>query len=346
MSSQALAVAPTPSVPKEVFLLELAFAPLVAQALHVVAKLGVADALKEKPLSIKELAAVTNTNEGALYRVMRSLESFGIFEEIDPKVFALNSSAEPLRSDAPNSIRSGIVFMGEEWHWRVWGELLYSVQTGKPAWSKVHGKDCFDYFPEQPEHYEIFNRAMTEMSVSSAPSVVDAYDFSGIETIADIAGGHGFLLSQVLKANPHMKGILFDTPSVIGGGSQLLTREGVASRVEKVSGNFFVAVPGGADAYLMKHIIHDWDDGRSKLILQNINRVSKRNGKVLLVEIVVPEGSDQDLSKLMDLEMLVSPGGIERTGREYRQLLGHAGFRLTRIIPTNSAYSIIEAVKD
>jgi ubiquinone/menaquinone biosynthesis C-methylase UbiE len=345
MSSLAVSVA-AGTAPPELRLIELAFAPLVTQALHVVAELGVADLLKEEPVSIRQLAATTGTNEGALYRVMRSLASVGVFEETEPRTFALNEAAEPLRTDAPNSIRNGIVFMGAEWHWRVWGDLGYSVKTGKPAWGKVHGAECLEYFADRPEHYEIFNRAMTEMSVSSAPAVVEAYDFSKIDTLADIAGGHGFLLSQILRANPRLKGILFDVPSVIEGAARLLTREGVVSRVEKVSGDFFRSIPGGADAYLMKHIIHDWDDARAKLILHNISRVIRRGGRVLLVEIVVPEGNDQHLSKLMDLEMLTSPGGVERTAREYRLLLGQSGFRLTQIIPTKSAYSIIEAIKD
>lgn len=345
MSSQAVATSQVHQRSSEASLLQIGFAPLVSQALYVVAKLNVADLLAQKPLSVNAIARATRTNEDAIYRVLRLLVSKGIFEETGPKVFALNNTAELLRSDSPNSMRSGIIFFGEEWHWRVWGNMLYSVQTGKPAWGKVHGAEVFDYFAERPAEYEIFNGAMTDMSASFAPAVVTAYDFSGIETLADIAGGHGFLLAQILKANPRMKGILFDVPSVIEGAGALLEREGVALRVQKEAGNFFEAISARADAYLMKHIIHDWDDARSTWILRNINAVSKPNGKVLLVETVVPSGHDEHLSKLMDLEMLVSPGGVERTEDEYRQLLAEAGFQLTRIIPTASPYSVIEAVK-
>lgn len=334
-----------PPLPPEAHLLQLAFAPMVAQALYVAAKLGVADLLAEKPLPVSELAARTNTHEGALYRILRSLAGAGVFAETDPKVFSLTPSAEPLRSGVPNSMRDSAIFMGEKWHLQVWNDMLYSVQTGKPAWGHVHGAEVFDYFASHSEEAEIFNRAMTAGSVGTAPAVVESYDFSDCKTLVDIAGGHGYLLAQVLKAFPGVQGILFDVASVIDGADALLEKEGVATRVERVCGDFFAAVPAGADAYMMKHIIHDWDDERSLKILSRIHAASAEHGKVLIIEVVVPEGNDPHPSKLLDLEMLVSPGGLERTAEEYRQLLAAAGFRLTRIIPTPSPYSIIEAVK-
>lgn len=331
--------------PPEAILLQLGFGALMSQALYVAARLGVADLLADKPLHTSQLAAATNTKERPLYRVLRSLASLGVFSEVDPKVFALTPAASLLRSDVPNSMRNGIIFMGEEWHWRVWGHMMNSLQTGKPAWGAVHGVEVFEYFAANPEHYEIFNRAMTDMSVSTAPSVVEAYDFSAVETLADIAGGHGFLLSQVLKANPEMKGVLFDLPPVIAGAGALLEREGVSGRVETVTGSFFESVPAGADIYMMKHIIHDWNDEDSVRILRNINAVLKPEGKVLIVETIVPEGSEPHYSKLLDLEMLVSPGGMERTAEEYRELLAAAGLKLNRIIPTKTPFSIIEALR-
>jgi predicted transcriptional regulator len=332
-------------LPPEVFLTQMAFGALMSQALYVIAKVGVADLVANGPKSVSELAAATETNESALYRVLRSLASVGVFRETDPKMFALTPLAEPLRSDVPNSIRNGVIFMGEEWHWRVWGDMLYSVRTGKPAWGRIHGGEVFDYFAANPEQSEIFNRAMTDMSMATAPAVVDAYNFSGIKTLVDIAGGHGYLLSQVLKANPTMKGILFDMQQVVAGADALLEREGVLDRVEKVAGDFFASVPAGADAYIMKHIIHDWDDERAGKILRNIRRVMPPNATVLIVETVVPEGNEPHYSKLLDLEMLASPGGVERTAREYGELLAASGLRLTRIIQTESPFSIVEAVR-
>jgi hypothetical protein len=342
---EAVAAAPEASAaPPDAFIMQLAFGAMVSQALYVAARLGVADLLAEKPLHVKELAAATRTHERSLYRVLRSLSSVGVFREVEPKVFSLTPVSELLRTDAPNSMRNGVIFMGEEWHWQVWGSMMHSVETGQPAWGKVHGAEVFEYFAAHPEQAEIFNRAMTDMSVNTAPAVIEAYDFSGFRTLADIAGGHGFLLSQVLKANPQLKGILFDMPQVIEGASALLEKEGVAARVERKAGSFFEAVPAGADAYMMKHIIHDWDDERCIRILRNINEVMNPEGKVLLIEMVVPEGNEPHFSKIIDLEMLVSPGGVERTAEEYRELLAAAGLRLTRIVPTKSPFSIIEAV--
>jgi ubiquinone/menaquinone biosynthesis C-methylase UbiE len=332
-------------LPPDALLMQIGFGPLMAQALYVAAKLGIPDLIAEKPLHVSELSRATDTHERSLYRVMRSLSSIGIFKETDPKVFALTPHSELLRSDHPNSLRNGMIFLGEEWHFRVWGDTLYSVKTGKPAWGKTHGEEVFDYFERNREAGEIFNRAMTDISRSTAPAVVEAYDFSGIETLADIAGGHGLLLATIIKANPQMKGILFDVPSVIEGAHQMLKQEGVSDRIQTTSGDFFKAVPE-ADCYIMKHIIHDWDDEKSLKILQNINRAMKGKGRVLLVEVVVPIGNEPHYSKLMDLEMLTSPGGIERTEEEYRELFAGAGFRLTRIVPTKSPYSVIEAVKE
>jgi len=343
-TAAAIATAEQP-LPPEAFLTQLVFSALLTQALYVAAKIGLADMLAAGPRPIGELAAATETHENALYRVLRSLAGVGVFQETEPRVFALTPLAEPLRSDAPNSIRNGAIFMGEEWHWRVWGDMLYSVRTGKPAWGHVHGAEVFDYFAGHTEQAEIFNRAMTDMSQVTAPAVVAGYDFSGIRTLADIAGGHGYLLSQVLKSNPDMKGILFDVPPVIAGAEALLEREGVAGRVEKVTGDFFASVPAGADAYIMKHIIHDWDDARATKILQNIREAMPSDGKVLIVETVVPEGNEPHYSKLLDLEMLSSPGGVERTAGEYRELLAAAGLRLTRILATTTPFSIVEAVK-
>jgi hypothetical protein len=345
-AAAAITAPTTQPIQPEVFLTQLAFGALMSQALYAAAKIGVADLLAEKPQPVSALAAATEVNERALYRVLRSLASVGVFEETDPKVFALTPYAQLLRSDVPGSLRNGVIFAGEEWHWRVWGNLTYSLKTGQPAWSQVHGAEVFDYFGANPEQAEIFNRAMTDGSVMIAPLVVEAYDFSGINQLVDIAGGHGYLLAQILKPNPNVKGILFDVPPVIAGASALLEGEGVSERVEKVSGDFFASVPKGADAYMMKHIIHDWDDERALKILQNINAAMAQDGKVLIVEVVVPEGNEPHYSKLLDLEMLASPGGVERTATEYRELLAAAGLRLARIIQTTSPYSIIEAVKD
>lgn len=336
---------PTQAPPPAVFLTQLAFGMKMTQALYVAAKLGIADLLSEGPRHASQLAAATETSERSLYRVLRSLAAVGVFRETDPGVFELTPFAEGLRSDVPNSFRSGAIFMGEEWVWNVMGQMLYSVKTGKSAWARVHGSDVFDYLADNPEHLEIFNRAMTDMTVSAAPGIIEAYDFSSSKTIVDIAGGHGYLLSQILKATPGLRGVLFDVEPVIAGAGTILKQEKVADRVELVAGNFFQPVPTGADAYIMKHIIHDWDDELSNKILRNIARAMSSHAKLLIVEMVVPEGNEPHFSKLMDLGMLVLPGGVERTRAEFHTLLADAGLRLDRIIPTQNPLSIIEAVK-
>jgi hypothetical protein len=331
--------------PPEAIMTQMFFGAMLTQALYVAAKLSVADKLAAGPRAVSELAAETGTHERSLYRLLRSLAGHGVFRETEPKVFALTPLAELLRADAPGSMRNGVLFMGEEWHYRVWSNMLYSVQTGRPAWGHTHGgAEVFDYFAANPAQAEIFNGAMTDMSAAVAPVVVEAYDFSGTGTLADIAGGHGYLLAQILKANPELKGILFDVPPVVEGAAALLEREGVSGRVERVAGDFFAAVPR-ADVYVMKHIIHDWDDERAALILKNINQAMGPDARVLIVETVVPEGNEPHYSKLLDLEMLTSPGGVERTESEYAALLAEAGLKLTRVIPTRSPFSIVEAVR-
>jgi hypothetical protein len=344
MNEQTNAAALSPEMPPEAFLTNIAFGALMTQALYVAAKVGVADHLKDGAKTVGELAAATETSEDALYRILRSLASHGIFNETAPKTFSNTPYSEPLRSDVAGSFRNGAIFMGESWHWDVWGNMLYSAKTGRPAWGHTHGVEVFDYFPAHPEYAEIFNGAMTDMSVATAPAVVEAYDFSGIETLADIAGGHGYLLSQILRANPELKGILFDMPHVVAGADYLLEWQQTTDRIEKVPGDFFREVPA-SDGYIMKHIIHDWDDERCLLILNAIHAAMRDGGKLLIVESVVPESNEPHYSKLLDLEMLVSPGGKERTPSEYRELLAQAGFRLTQIVPTRSPFSIIEAVK-
>jgi hypothetical protein len=272
------------------------------------------------------------------------LASAGIFKETDPDAFGLTPLAETLLSDAPGSLRATAIFMGEGWHLRPWGDIMYSVQTGRPAFENIFGQPIFAYLGEHADEARVFNNAMTSFSASVVEAIVAAYDFKGIERVVDIAGGHGRLISAILKANPRMKGILFDVPSVIKDAPALLTAEGVADRCETATGDFFKAVPGG-DAYIMKHIIHDWNDECAHRILRNCHRVMRTGDRVLLVEMIVPEGNEPGPGKFIDLEMLLFTGGCERTRAEYATLFNRAGFELTSITPTASPYSIIEAVR-
>jgi ubiquinone/menaquinone biosynthesis C-methylase UbiE len=329
----------------EAVLTQMLMAPLVTQALRVVAELGVADLLANGARSVGELAAETGTHAPSLYRFMRALAGCGVFAETEGRVFELTPMAELLRTGVEGSMRDLAIFLGADWHWQVWGDAPYSARTGRAAWEHVHGREVFPYFAENEGAARVFDNAMTSLSKMVSKAVVEAYDFSSVRKLADIAGGHGSLLASILRANPHLRGLLFDTPQVIAGAQAHVEAEGVGHAVELASGDFFESVPAGADAYLMKHIIHDWDDARALSILRNCHRAMPEDGKLLLVEMVVPTGNEPHLAKIQDLEMMLSPGGLERTRDEYRELFAAAGFELTRIIPTASPMSVIEGVK-
>ncbi len=329
--------------PPDTILMRMLIGGTIQQCISVVARLGIADLLAKKPQTATALATATKTNEDALYRVLRMLASIGIFSENSRKEFAHTELSTLLRTDAPNSLHGYAVMMSEYWHWQNWGQLMYSVRTGKTAQEKVHGMGSFEYFKQNPEAAEIFNRAMTSLSKSDVSPIVNAYDFSSAKKIVDIAGGQGFLLAGVLKANPKAEGILFDLPYTIEQARPVLEKEGVAGRVELLSGDFFESIPAGADYYMMKHIIHDWDDERCVKILENIRNSMAKNGKLLILEMVIPDGNEPSPSKFLDLQMLVTTGGRERTKEEFQKLLESAGFKLSRIVSTLSPMNVIEA---
>ncbi|MBA2526109.1 MAG: methyltransferase [Pyrinomonadaceae bacterium] len=338
-----VANAAPPQMPPDAILMQMVFGALMQQCICVVAKLGIADLLAEKPHTVAELAAETKTHEPSLNRVLRTLAGAGIFAENADRKFELTPLAALLRSEAPNSMRDFAIMMGEDWNWRNLGELMHCVKTGGSAQEKVYGMGSFEYFTQNAEAGEIFNRAMTSFSLAAVPAIVEAYDFSSIGKLVDVGGGHGLLLAGILKANPQVQGILSDMPYVIEGAGELLEKEGVSSRVELASGDIFQSVPAGGDAYMMKHIIHDWDDEHCTKLLRNIGSAMNESGKVLIVEMVVPEGNEPSPSKILDIQMLVSERGKERTEDEYRKLLEASDFKLTRIVPTKSPLSVIES---
>lgn len=331
--------------PPSAQLLRMIFSFMTSQAISVAAKLGVADLLEGEAKSADELAQATGVQARPLYRILRALASVGIFAEDDARRFRLTPLAEPLRSDAPDSLRALSIFFGADWHWRVWSELSYSAQTGQPAFERIYGKPYFDYLAENPAPARIFDNAMTSFSASVGAAVIDAYDFTGIKKLVDVGGGHGLLLASILEKYPRMTGVVFDAPTVIEGAKDLIKARGVEGRCQTVGGDFFTSVPPGGDAYIMKHIIHDWEDERALTILKNCHRAMTEDGKLLVVEMVIPEGNAPSLGKFLDLEMLLFLHSYERTEAEYRALFERAGFRLTRIVPTGMPHSVIEAVR-
>lgn len=331
--------------PAPMAMMELLTSRMVSQPLYVAAQLGIADLLKDGPKTADELATATGTHAPSLYRLLRTLASISIFAEGEDGRFELTPLANCLQTGAEGSVGAVATMFAQEWHSRPWEHLLESVKTGKTAFELVYGKKAFEYLAENPEAGKIFDSAMTDLTSMQNPAITAAYDFSGIGKLADIAGGHGGLIAAILNANPKIEGFLFDQPQVIAGALPLLESQGVAGRCKLIAGDFFESVPAGCDAYILKSIIHDWDDEQALVILKNCRKATLgKNSKLLLVEIVILPGNEPSFGKLTDLEMLVMAGGRERTEAEYRTLLRAAGFNLTNIVPTEAPQSVIEAV--
>ena len=338
MTTQSTSVQATPEAIQHAF--QLMAGHIVASAVNISARLGLSDRLAKGPRTADDLARETGANPDALYRLMRTLAGVGMFEETSERTFALTPVGAAL-CDGP--VRSMALWIAGEFNFHVYANAMHSVMTGESAVPKTTGNEVFAHFAKNPELSKVFNDAMTGFSNVVIPAIVESYDFGGIRTLVDIAGGHGAVLTAILKKHPGTKGILFDVDHVIAGAKPKIEAQGLAGRVSTASGDFFKAVPPGGDAYVMKHIIHDWDDEKAALILTNIRKVLPKDGRVILIEAVIPPGNEPGLGKILDLEMLVMPGGRERTEQEFRALFDRAGFDLTRIVPTPSPLSVVEA---
>ena len=316
----------------------------VSQALYVAAKLGIADLLAKGPQGVKELAETTETDAPTLYRVLRGLASLGVFAEDDAGSFGLTPLAECLRSDAPGSQRANAIMRCGPSFWSSWGDLLTTVKTGETAFPRVHGMDRWDYLARHPEESTIFDAAMTSLTARFSAAIAGEYDFSRFGVLADVGGGAGRLLATILAANPSMRGILFDQPQVVAGAPAQLTQAGVADRCDIVGGSFFESVPSGADAYLLKSIIADWDDEQAIAILRICRAAMSNRGKLLLVEFVLKPGNEPDPGKMVDLNMMVMNGGRVRTADDFGRLFTAAGFLLSDVIPISGPFSVIEGI--
>jgi len=327
-------------------LMQIAEGYLPSACLHVAVKLKIADLLADGPRPVEDLASATGSNADALYRVLRALVSIGIFSEPQARTLALSPAAELLRTNAPGSVRDMLLWMSNPFLMHVTSDLPHSVGTGKPAIEHLYGKPAFECFASMPEFARAFNEGMTAISAALAPAVLEAYDFSGVGTLMDVAGGQGYFLCEVLQRHPQMKGILLDVPSVVEGAKCLLCDMRMEERCQPVAGNFFEHIPSGADAYFMQHILHDWSDENALKILANVRQAltGRAGGRLIVVDMVLPEDSRPHPSKMLDLLMLMFPGGRERTEREWRDLLARGGFTVTRIAPTRAPDSVIEAV--
>jgi SAM-dependent methyltransferase len=332
-------------VPPPVAMMGLITGYWISQAVGVVATLGVADRLANGPRTYDEIAREVGAAPEALYRVMRLLASIGVFAQAPSGSFELTALGQTLRSDTPGSVRNFAITETAPGHWLPWGRLEESIRTGQSMARAALGMDLFEWYAQNPGEARFFNAAMGNLSALAAGELVRVFDFSVVRKVMDVGGAHGVLLASILRANPAINGILFDLPHVIATAEESVKGQGLSGRCELRSGDFFEAVPEGADLHLLKQIIHDWDDERATQLLRNCHRSLAPGGTLLLVEMVVPPDNQPSPAQAMDLNMLVVLGGRERTEEEYRRLLSGVGFRLARVIPTHSPFHVIEATR-
>jgi hypothetical protein len=320
----------------------------MAQMVCVAAELRIADVLADGPMHVDGLAQATKSHAPSLHRLLRALASLDLCTERDDGSFALSPKGWPLLSGAPNSLRSWLLWFGR-YHWPAWGKLLHSVKTGESARKLLTSNDGFVGLLERdPEAAALFNETMGQLTRLVAGEMVRAYDFTGMRRIVDVGGGHGVLLAIILQAHPALKGVLFDLPHAIAGARTQMEKAGFLSRCEFVAGSFFESIPADSDAYLLKNVVHDWNDERSAVILQNCRCAIPPNGKLLLIERIMPARlqatSAHRAMAYADLAMLVGPGGRQRTKVEFRKLLDTSGFALTKVISIALDFRILEAV--
>lgn len=315
----------------------------LSQMISVAAKLRIADRLTDGPKSVSELAREVCCHDDLLYRLLRALASVEIFAEEDGPRFRLTPMAQLLRSDVPGSLRGIAEASGEAWTWLPWGSLLHTVTTGETAFEHVFGKNTWDWFYDNPSAGALFDRSMDEITASEARAMVQAYDFGDARSIVDIAGGRGVLLAEILRRHLSVRGILFNLPHVVEAAKSFLDGE-VKTRIEFASGNFFQAVPAGGDLYILKNILHDWDDNAAQAILANCRRALTRDAKLLIMEHIVESANAGSAGKIGDISMMVRTGGRNRAEKEFVDLLRKGEFRVSRIIRIASGPATIEAL--
>jgi hypothetical protein len=319
----------------------------IARAIHAAAKLRLADQLADGPKTLEQLAAATDSHAPSLYRLLRALVGAEVFSEESPGAFALSPLGQTLRSDVHGSLRTTFHTCAGDDHYDAWGAIEHSVRTGQTAFEHVFKMPVWKFYEQNEENGRNFNQFMTDLTAVVDEAILKAYDFGGFEHLVDVGGGHGGLLRAVLQENPGLRGTVFDQPAVIEGTRQAIAAANLSERCDAVGGDFFESVPAGGDAYLMKFILHDWDDQRSIRILSNarqgIAASAGSKGRLLILDTVVPPGNGPHFSKLMDLNMLVMTGGRERTEAEFADLLRAGGWWLKRVVQTESVVGIVEA---
>lgn len=314
----------------------------ITQAIHVAATLGLADHLKDGPRSSDELASLVKAHPATLYRLLRALAAVGIFHEDEERRFSLTPMGDCLRSDSPTPVGGWAALVGRPYVWQAWGHLLHSVKTGENAFSSLHGESVWQYRAGLADESAIFDQAMTALSRGGAEALVQAYDFGQFRHIADIGGGRGQAIAGILTAHPTMRGTLFDQPHVVDKARAVLSRAGVIDRCDIVAGSFFEAVPADADAYMMRAVLHDWEDDEVVSILKVCRKAMKATSTLLVLEQIVAPPNEGLIGKFSDLNMLVLPRGRERTCKEFASLFAAAGLTLVSTAAAGPRFNVIE----
>jgi O-methyltransferase domain/Dimerisation domain len=315
-----------------------------SRAVYAAARLNLADYIADHQSSCDELAHRTGTHPASLHRLLRALASCGLLTENRPGHFALTPIGAALKTGAPGAARATILTIAGDWQWKAWDAFLYSLQTGEPAMRKVFGSNLFDYLTANPQASADFNEAMIGIHGSDGAAMVAAYDFSPFNTLVDLGGGSGTLLTTILQSNTHSRGILFDLPETLPQARRLVEARGLTDRCDVIAGDFFKEVPPNHDVYILAHVLHDWTDAQALPLLRNCRKAIPSHGRLLIVEFVLPQGDTPHPAKLMDLLMLTVTGGVERTAEEFAALLAQANFTIANFIPTSNQQHVVEAL--
>jgi len=335
---------PPQGPPPHAQLIQMATAYWISRVVYAAAKLELADRLSDGPKSAAELAPATGMHAPSLHRLMRTLAGLGVLADAGSGRFALTPLGAALKKGAPGSAHATVLTLGGHLMWRGYEQVMYSLETGLPGFDKAFGVPVFDYLAAHPDEASLFSETMVGFHGDEPPAVAAAYDFSRFGTVVDVGGATGNMLAAILARHSGPRGVLFDLPHVVRDAPELLRARGLAGRVSIEAGSFFEGVPDGGDAYVLSHIIHDWSESQCLTILGHCRKAMGPGGRLLLVEMVLPDGDAFHPGKLLDMTMLVMPGGQERTASEYGELLRKAGFRLERVVPTASAASVVDAV--
>ncbi len=331
------------ALPPDARLMQLIFGKTLTQCVSLLARFRLADHLASGPLTAEELADLTGLRSDYLFRILRLMAGVGVLTRDPGDRFGLTDVGQLLRTNVHGSLQPIAEYMTDPWCWQPWKEFANGLTNGDPIFERTFGKPVFEYLAEHPAEAEVFNAGMTGFSEMVSHAILQNYQFRSFTHIIDVGGGHGSLLAHILKQNPSCRGTVFDAPQVIEGAKTAIRDQRLDGRCDAVGGNFFESVPAGGDLYVLKHIVHDWNDEKALTILKNTRRAIANGGKVILVEMVVPESNEPSFAHLLDLEMMVVCDGKERTANEYRELLLQAGFRMTRILPLKAPPCIIEA---